>query len=333
MQCYQNQPKNASPVHVAPETKINKHYSKFVPIVLKEKKIWTESDDEFENNTPSHLKCNDVIMENNSLSENVECMRLKSFKCNSSDPFPIILRKKDRWTESDDEFENGITSSASNSKVFVSAIDSFSEIIEDDLNKCSSDENHNTVMKNNHLSSDDVDPHRKPLVFSAPLFQPFYVTNRKRRKSSDTEVFLNKNQPSRDKNGNAYSIYNKNKHFEENTNEKNAINFEQEKITTVQHTKIHTQPKMTFIQNGTFYHPVPIYISDIHRLEPCNDSNTTKMYGYFFRTLQFFGRAIPANRRSSSKSKNDEITYSVDDGTGSVLVHYAHSNKQKLRKY
>lgn len=78
--------------------------------------------------------------------------------------------------------------------------------------------------------------------------------------------------------------------------------------------------------------PLPLEIEDIHHI--AIDANEVqrwntyqKIYGQNMKTVMVYGRCKPCGSISTQKNRNVKL-YEVDDGSGMVIVHFAHFNTE-----
>lgn len=70
--------------------------------------------------------------------------------------------------------------------------------------------------------------------------------------------------------------------------------------------------------------PMPLLIEDILSIASTEEFyDTHSLYGQHFKKVMFYGRITQLP--GAAKDERDIRSYSVDDGTGSITVRYAHN--------
>lgn len=83
--------------------------------------------------------------------------------------------------------------------------------------------------------------------------------------------------------------------------------------------------------------PLPLEIEDIHHIkidvsETQRWNSNQKIYGQNFKTVMFYGRCKACGSVSAQNNRNVKL-YEVDDGSGMVIVHFAHFDNDYSGKF
>lgn len=81
--------------------------------------------------------------------------------------------------------------------------------------------------------------------------------------------------------------------------------------------------------------PLPLEIEDILQIKiDCDESEMWRsvqtVYGRNFKTVMFYGRCKAFRGTARSEPGRNVRQYEVDDGSGVIIVHFAHSDRKYL---
>lgn len=88
----------------------------------------------------------------------------------------------------------------------------------------------------------------------------------------------------------------------------------------------------TRVRHVTFG-PLPLEIEDVLRIKiDCDQSEMWRslqsIYGRNFKTVMFYGRCKAFRGNVRSEPGRNVRQYEVDDGSGMIIVHFAHSDRK-----